>query len=69
MILTMKLNVKRINNEMNRLGWNQLRLAKEMGVHRGQVSFILKHHPDSMTLKTVEKFARALACDPKDLLI
>ncbi len=65
----MKLNIKKINNEMNRLGWNQLRLAKEMGVHRGRVSFILKHEPDSMTLRTVEKFAMALACDPKDLLI
>lgn len=67
--ICMKLNTQKILNEMARLGWNQKRLAEVMGEHRGRVSHILKHQPENMTLKTVDKFARALACDPKDLLI
>ena len=65
----MKLNIQKILNEMDRLGWNQKRLAERMDVKRGRVSYILKQRPENMTLKTVQRFADALACDPKDLLI
>ena len=62
-------NYNKIIKEMKRLGWNQITLAEKMGVHRGQISAVLKNKPDNLTLYTINKYATALDVDAKDLLI
>jgi len=63
----MKLNKRKIDIEMTRLGWSKCRLAQEMGVSRQWVYVILKR-TGGCTLRTVDRIAQALGADPKDLL-
>jgi len=64
----MRLNTKRIRQELARLGWSPYRLSKEMGIANQTVYKLLKENGNSYTFKTVEKLADALGVDPKDLL-
>ena len=64
----MKLNKRRINMELERLGWTYSRLAVEMRVQRQWVSVILNRDGGN-TLRTVDRVAEALGLDGKDLLI
>lgn len=63
----MKLNTKKIKKEMNRLGWSQIRLAQEMGCKRQYVNYMLKNGKNPK-LETIQRFAKALDVDPKDLI-
>jgi plasmid maintenance system antidote protein VapI len=63
----MELNVRKIEIELNRLGWSKYRLAQEMGVKRQWVYVVLKRKGGN-TLSTVSKIANALGVDPKELL-
>ncbi len=53
-----------VNNELTRLGWTRLRLAKEMGVHSGYVSNYLNGDKDPGD-DVKEKFFRALGVQPR----
>jgi len=64
----MKLNTKKINIELQRLGWSRYRLAKEMGAKTQWVYFILSDRKNC-TLRSIQRIADALAIDPKDLII
>ena len=64
----MKINIKKIEFELKRLGWTKYRLAKEMDVTHQWIYFILSNEKNC-TLRTIDDIARALALDPKDLII
>ena len=67
----MKPNIKKMELEMNRLGWNKARLAKEMGVTRQSVYYYFSEDFSQKTdprLGTITKMGKALGIDPKDLL-
>jgi len=66
----MKLNLKKIDLELQRLGWSKYRLAQEMGIIPSSIYAVL--NPDrkaGMTFKTVDTIGAALGVDPKDLII
>ena len=64
---TMKVNSEKILSEIRRLGWSQARLAKEIGITRQAINYIIK---ESVTkISTLNKIGKALNFDPKDLLI
>lgn len=67
-MVSMKLNIEKINKEINRLGLNKKTLAEKMGIKSQWIYFILADHR-SHTFKTVQKFADFFGIDPKDLLI
>lgn len=70
MIYVMRLNIKKILFELERLNQTQSWLAREMGVDRQWVWQII--HSDgkrSFTFKTVARIAKALKLDAKDLII
>ena len=65
---TIGLDIKKVKKEMHRQGLNGETLGKAMGVTRSSVSHFL-NHPSALTFKTIERMAKALNFDPKDLLI
>jgi plasmid maintenance system antidote protein VapI len=64
----MKINKKRIELDLKRLGWSKYRLAQEMNAKHQWVYHVLNNE-NGLTLKTIERFAEALGADPKDLII
>jgi len=64
----MKLNKRKIELELERLGWSKRRLAEEMGVKRQWVYVVLSDARDGCTLRTVNRIAKALGLNPRDLL-
>ena len=64
----MRLNIKKIEHELKRMGWTKYRLAKEMGAKTQWVYFILSDRKNC-TLRSIQRIADALAIDPKDLII
>lgn len=63
----MRLNVKKIKAELDRLGWTRYRLSQEMRVKKQWVYRCLGNS-HNMTFQTVERFAKALNLDPRDLI-
>ena len=63
----MRVNVKKIEMELDRLGWYQAGLANKLGMTRSAISILFKKQ--STSLKTLNNIAKALNLDPKDLLI
>jgi len=63
----MELNKRKIGLELDRLGWSKRRLAKEMGVQRQWV-YVILGRKGGCTLRTVERIAKALGMNPRDLL-
>ena len=63
---SMKINKKKIEHEIKRLGWNYSRLAKEGGISRQLINYYLHSEP---SIKIVEKLAMILNVDPRDLLV
>jgi len=63
----MKLNVKKINQELNRLKWRKADYARALGVDRQSVHYYLNHNISSMRI--IEKLAKPLNLNPKDLII
>ena len=63
----MKVNIKKIKLEIDRLGWSIPTLAENVGIPRQTLYLILK--TESAHLDTLTKIAEALALDPKSLLI
>jgi len=64
----MKLNIPKIRAEIERIGWTPFRLAKEMKTHNQAIYKILKSDGTGYTFRTVEKFAKALKIEAKDLI-
>jgi len=68
-IVSMEINKYKIEKELQRLGWTKYRLAKEMGVSPPFIYMIFRDgSKDGRSFQTVEKLARALNLDPKDLI-
>ena len=65
----MRLNVKKIQYELNRIDKTQAWLAAQMGKHKQWVNYLMKNNAGNVTLKTIERIGHALAIDPKDLII
>ena len=65
----MRLHLKKIDRELKRLGWSKYKLGEMMGVRPQWVYQILDPEYMGTTLKTIDKIARALDFDPKDLII
>ena len=62
----MRVNVEKIEFELKRLGWSYTRLAKEIGMTRQGISYIMVNQ--RAPLKTLDRIAKGLCVDPKDLL-
>jgi len=65
----MKINIQKIKKEMERNGWNYSKLANEMKISRSRLSLVLGAGYRWNNFKMIERFARALNLDPKDLLL
>ncbi len=63
----MKLNQKKIKQELMRLGWNYVEYAKRMGISRQLVYYYLNHDPKGFRI--VVRLAKPLNLDPRDLLL
>jgi DNA-binding Xre family transcriptional regulator len=63
----MKLNISKINRELQRLGISKPQFAERIGITKQAVYYIFEH--ESARFRTIEDIARALDLDPKDLLI
>lgn len=66
-IATMKLNIKKINQELKRLKWTKAEYARQMGIVRQQANYYFKSEINSM--KIVERMAKPLNLNPKDLIL
>jgi len=62
----MRVNTEKIKFELKRLKWTQTRLAKEIGMTRQGISYIMKKQ--TAPLKTIDRIAKPLHLDGKDLL-
>ena len=62
----MKLNYKKIEHEMNRLGWNYRMMAKAGGISKQLLSYYIHAVP---SFKTISALAKILKLDPKDLIV
>ena len=65
--IAMKLNTRKINRELERLGWTRAFLAEKAGTTRQSVYNWLTLESTPRMLN-VERLAKALGLDPKDLL-
>ena len=63
----MKVNTKKIQSEVERLGWSLASLGAEIGMTRSAIAILLKR--EKAPLKTLDKIAEALNLDGKDLII
>jgi hypothetical protein len=63
----MKLNTKKIEQELTRLEWTHTKYAKELGISKQLLQYYMK--PDLKGVQIAEKLAGPLNLDPKDLLI
>lgn len=63
----MKLNTKKIASELKRLGWNQKRFAAEMGVTRQSIHYYMNRDGGN-SFGTIEKIAKVLKINPRDLI-
>ena len=64
----MKLNVKKVRMEMDRQGLTYDSIGKSLRITRQAVGHYL-YRPSTLSLTTINKLAKVLNCDPKDLLI
>ena len=62
----MKLNIKKIMAELQRLGWTRTEYARKLGISRQLLNYYL-HKGKSIRL--VNRLADPLHIDPRDLLI
>ena len=60
------MNIVKINREIKRLRWSKAELARRMKIDRRNLHLILKRNQP--TIRTVNRLAKALGLDPKDLL-
>ena len=63
----MKLNLRKIWQEMDRLGLNKTELAQRMGISRQLLNYYL--HRNLREIPAVERLAKQFNIPPKDLLV
>lgn len=63
----MKVNNEKIKFELDRLGWSMTKLALESGMTKQALSILIKR--ETAPLNTLNRIAKTLRIDPKDLLI
>ena len=68
-VAIMELNKDKINKELKRLGWSKYKLGEKMGVNRQWIYQLMDRKYNGVTLKTIDKIAKALDFDPKDLIV
>ena len=66
--IIMELNVRKIELELERMGWSMAELARQMGAHRQLVHRFMTKKENGLTFKTVERIADALGIPAKDLI-
>lgn len=66
-IAAMKLNIKKIKQELKKRGWTQQQYADELQISKQLLSYHL--NTDLKSLKVVELLAKPLQLNPKDLII
>jgi len=64
----MRVHIQKIEKEMERLGWSVAKLAEMSGLSR-QTIYDRLQNENGGNIQTIEKIAKALDVDPKDLLI
>jgi hypothetical protein len=62
----MELNIKKIEDELKRIGMNRNQFAIEKGISRQYFWYLLN---GDVTLKKVETLGSLFGLDPKDLLV
>ena len=60
----LRLDLNRIYKEMNKRGWTKAELARQTGLSKQLIQYILEND----SLKRVHKIAKAFDVDPKDLI-
>ena len=63
----MKLNQRKIKQELERLGWTSTEYARKVGVSRQLMSYYLNQDPKGFRI--VVRLAKPLNIDPRDLLL
>ncbi len=63
----MRLNKAKIQAKMLKKGWDNNKLAEEMDVTRQYVSYYLMPTTNA-SFKVIYKFAKALECEPKEIV-
>lgn len=66
--ITMKLNTPKIKKEMLRNNWNITVLAKRIGISRQQLSYVISDRYKSKSLLIIERIAKALKINQRDLI-
>jgi transcriptional regulator with XRE-family HTH domain len=64
----MKLNKKKIDAELKRLGWSHSDYARQLGVSRQLLNYYI-NGGGAKALSVIEKMAKPLLIDPKDLIV
>lgn len=64
---TVEVFAKRVREERLKLGFSQEELASRAGVHRTYIGMI-ERVEKNVTLRTLDKIAKALSCEPSDLI-
>jgi len=64
----MQLSIDKIRKELERTGTTPAQLARDMGSKPQWIDQILSGTGRTHTLRTIEKIARALDLDPRDLI-
>lgn len=65
---TMKLNTPKIKREMARNNWSVAVLASRIGISRQQLNYVLSDRYKSKSLLIIEKIAKALKINQRDLI-
>lgn len=60
----LRLNMKKIEKEMNRLGWTKAELARQSNLTKQMIQYIFEHD----SLRQIHKIAKAFDVDVKDLI-
>jgi putative transcriptional regulator len=64
--MSIRLNIEVLINNKN---MSMYKLAKDIGVTYPTVLNLVKGHPNSIRLETIEGLCKALECDPSNLFI
>jgi transcriptional regulator with XRE-family HTH domain len=65
----MKLNKKKIEAELKRLGWSYSDYARKLGVSRQLLNYYINGQGGgAKALSVIERMAKPLLIDPKDLI-
>ena len=64
----MKLNLKKINLRLRKLGWTKAELGRRLGMSRQAINYYFQQK-NSPTLDSISQIAKVLSVPGKDLII